>query len=238
MNDRQPVFNIPASVVLSALALVVLHALRIALPPDLGQLMLVALAFIPARYSGLAADLPGGEWSGITSFITYMFVHGDISHLAINTLWMLAFGSAVAKRIGGRRFLLFSALCGISGVLVHLAVHFGEMVPVVGASAAISGQMAGAIRFMFGAGRSIMPLPDNLEAVPLAGIVETLTNGRFLIFLGVWAALNLLFGLGGFQMDGSNAGIAWEAHIGGFLCGLFVFGFFDRGVKKAFERTF
>ena len=154
-----------------------------------------------------------------------------MTHLAVNTIWMLAFGSAVAKRIGDLRFLVFSLLCGIAGALVHLTLHFGEMVPVVGASAAISGQMAGAIRFMFGAGRMIMPLPDNLESVPLAGIWETLANPRFLIFLGVWAALNLLFGLGGLQINGSSAGIAWEAHIGGFICGLFAFGAFDRGAQ-------
>lgn len=229
MNGNQPMFNIPTSVVIAALALVVLHIVRVALPPEAGFYMLLALAFIPARYSGPTPDLPGGEWGDVTSFITYMFVHGDMTHLAVNTIWMLAFGSAVAKRIGDYRFVVFSLLCGIAGVLVHLALHFGELVPVVGASAAISGQMAGAVRFMFGASRTIIPLPDNLESVPLAGIRETLTNGKFLIFLGVWAALNLLFGLGGFQLDGSGGGIAWEAHIGGFICGLFVFGAFDRG---------
>jgi membrane associated rhomboid family serine protease len=110
-------------------------------------------------------------------------------------------------------------------------LHFGELVPVVGASAAISGQMAGAIRFIFGATRTLVPLPRNLDSVPLAGIGETLTDVRFLIFLGVWVALNLLFGLGGFQLDSSGSGIAWEAHIGGFLVGLFAIGAFDRGVK-------
>lgn len=232
MTGRQPMFNIPKSVIVAALALVVLHMVRVALPPQAGLTMLLALAFIPARYGGPIPDLPGGEWSGVTSFITYMFVHGDVTHLAINTIWMLAFGSAVAKRIGDLRFVMFSLLCGVAGALVHLALHFGELVPVVGASAAISGQMAGAIRFMFGASRVIMPLPDNLEAVPLAGIKETLTNRRFLIFLGVWVALNLLFGLGGLQFNGSGAGIAWEAHIGGFVCGLFAFGAFDRGAQN------
>lgn len=229
MNGKQPMFNIPASVVITALTLLVLHIVRVALPPEAGLYMLLMLAFIPARYSGPTPDLPGGEWGDVTSFITYMLVHGDLTHLAINTIWMLAFGSAVAKRIGNYRFVIFSLLCGIAGALVHLALHFGELIPVVGASAAISGQMAGAVRFMFGASRTIIPLPDNLESVPLAGIRETLTNGKFLIFLGVWAALNLLFGLGGFQLDGSGGGIAWEAHIGGFICGLLVFGAFDRG---------
>ena len=232
MSGKQPMFNIPISVVATALVLVALHIVRVALPPEAGITMLLALAFIPARYAGPTPDLPGGEWGDVTSFITYMFVHGDVTHLAINTIWMLAFGSAVAKRIGDFRFVTFSLLCGIAGVLVHLAVHFGELVPVVGASAAISGQMAGAIRFMFGSSRAIVPLPQNLATVPLAGIGETLTNPRFLIFLGVWVALNLLFGLGGFQLNGSGGGIAWEAHIGGFVCGLFAFGIFDSGAQS------
>jgi membrane associated rhomboid family serine protease len=232
MSGKQPMFNIPISVVAAALALVALHIVRVSLPADAGIAMLLALAFIPGRYAGPTPDLPGGEWSDVTSFITYMFVHGDVTHLAINTIWMLAFGSAVAKRIGDFRFVTFSLLCGIAGVLVHLALHFGELVPVVGASAAISGQMAGAIRFMFGSSRAIVPLPQNLATVPLAGIGETLTNPRFLIFLGVWVALNLLFGLGGFQLNGSGGGIAWEAHIGGFVCGLFAFGIFDSGAQS------
>jgi membrane associated rhomboid family serine protease len=232
MSGKQPMFNIPISVVAAALALVALHIVRVSLPADAGFTMLLALAFIPGRYAGPTPDLPGGEWSDVTSFITYMFVHGDVTHLAINTIWMLAFGSAVAKRIGDFRFVTFSLLCGIAGVLVHLALHFGELVPVVGASAAISGQMAGAIRFMFGSSRAIVPLPQNLATVPLAGIGETLTNPRFLIFLGVWVALNLLFGLGGFQLNGSGGGIAWEAHIGGFVCGLFAFGIFDSGAQS------
>ena len=232
MSGKQPMFNIPTSVVIAALALVALHIVRVSLPADAGFTMLLALAFIPGRYAGPTPDLPGGEWGDVTSFITYMFVHDDVTHLAINTIWMLAFGSAVAKRIGDFRFVTFSLLCGIAGVLVHLALHFGELVPVVGASAAISGQMAGAIRFMFGSSRAIVPLPQNLATVPLAGIGETLTNPRFLIFLGVWVALNLLFGLGGFQLNGSGGGIAWEAHIGGFVCGLFAFGIFDSGAQS------
>ena len=126
MSGKQPMFNIPISVVATALVLVALHIVRVALPPEAGITMLLALAFIPARYAGPTPDLPGGEWGDVTSFITYMFVHGDVTHLAINTIWMLAFGSAVAKRIGDFRFVTFSLLCGIAGVLVHLALHFGE----------------------------------------------------------------------------------------------------------------
>lgn len=231
MSGKQPMFNIPASVALTALALIALHVIRVALPQETGLKLLLSLAFIPARYAGPTPYLPGGEWSNVTSFITYNFVHGDATHLIINTIWMLAFGSAVAKRVGDTRFIVFSLLCGVAGALVHLALHFGEVIPVVGASAAISGQMAGAIRFMFGASRTIIPLPQSFDAIPLAGIRDTLADTRFLLFLGIWVALNMLFGLGGFQFNDSGGGIAWEAHIGGFLCGLFVFGAFDRGAR-------
>jgi membrane associated rhomboid family serine protease len=236
MTGRQPMFNIPASVVVTALAMIVLHVIRVALPSEESLYMLLALAFVPARYAGATPGLPGGEWSQFTSFITYMFVHGDATHLIINMVWMLAFGSAVAKRIGDLRFVIFSLLCGIAGVLLHLVLHFGEFVPVVGASAAISGQMAGAIRFMFSSSRQGVPMSHDLKEGPLAGIGETLTNPRFLMFLGVWVALNLLFGLGGMQLDGSGAGIAWEAHMGGFICGLFIFGVFDRTVRSDGSR--
>lgn len=227
MTGRQPIFNIPASVVVVALGLIVLHVVRVALPTQQSQDMLLALALIPARYTTAVHELPGGDWSGITSFVTYMFVHGDATHLGINTLWMLAFGSAVAKRVGDLRFLLFSALCGVAGALVHLGLHFGELVPVVGASAAISGQMAGALRIIFG-NRGFARFPLNLRSMPLASIRETLTDRRFLLFLGVWVAINLLFGLGGIQIDGTGGAIAWEAHIGGFLCGFLLIGAFDR----------
>ncbi|MDA7945875.1 MAG: rhomboid family intramembrane serine protease [Hyphomicrobiaceae bacterium] len=232
MNGRQPIFNIPASVVWLLVIMAGMHLLRSQLPSQVGEELLLTLAFIPARYVFPAPNLPGGEWADVTSFVTYMLVHGDATHLIVNSVWMLAFGSAVAKRVGSLRFILFSTLCGVAGALAHLALHFGELVPVVGASAAISGQMAAAIRFMFGASRQIIPSAGDLAFVPLASIWQTLTDLRFLAFLTVWIALNMLFGLGGVDVNGAGSSIAWEAHIGGFLCGLFAFGLFDRSVRR------
>lgn len=232
MTGRQPIFNIPASVVWALIIMIALQVLLSVLPVDTAEELLLALAFIPARYVASPPNLPGGEWADATSFVTYMLVHGDATHLIVNSVWMLAFGSAVAKRVGDMRFVLFSVLCGIVGVLVHLVLHFGELVPVVGASAAISGQMAAAIRFMFGASRQVVPQLGNLASVPLASIGQTLTDFRFLAFLAIWIALNMLFGLGHVQLNNSGGGIAWEAHIGGFLCGLFAFGLFDRSARR------
>jgi len=146
----------------------------------------------------------------------------------VNVLWMLAFGTAIARRIGAHGFWEFSILCGIAGAITHLVFHWGEMAPVVGASAAISGQMAGALRFIFFACREPgEQLPDFVKA-PLASLGTALRDHRIMGFLIFWVVLNAYFGLTSVSFGVGSDGIAWEAHIGGFVCGLLTFGFFDR----------
>jgi membrane associated rhomboid family serine protease len=229
MSSAEPAFNIPSSVVGIGALLVGVQAVRGLLPDELDLTLLLALAFIPARYSGAALELPGGYLTAVTSFVTYMVVHAGWVHLMVNLLWMLAFGSAVARRMSGAAFLLFSVLCGIAGAFTHLAFHYGDLAPVVGASAAISGQMAGALRFFFRA----EPLPGqrrpDFAGAPTMSLARTFSDKRMLAFLGFWVALNAYFGLSSVRISGEEGGIAWEAHIGGFLCGLLIFGLFDRG---------
>ena len=229
MDAREPIFNVPSSVLAAIAALVLIHVARGFLAPEDEFWWLLSLAFVPARYSGHVPEIPGGEIAGITSFATHMLVHGDVTHLAMNCIWMLAFGSAVAKRVGGARFLAFSLLCGVAGAATHLALHFGELTPVIGASGAVSGQMAGAIRFLFSAPRGAMvSMREDPSSIPLASVGRTLRDPRIVVFLAVWIGLNVILGLGYIRIGDAAGGIAWEAHIGGFLCGLFVFGQFDR----------
>lgn len=228
MAASEPILNIPRAVVLAAGLMIGIQVVRGFLPDEIDITVLLALAFIPARYSGAAAELPGGYVTCVTSFVTYMVVHGGWLHLVVNVLWMLAFGSAVARRIGTRGFYDFSILCGIAGALTHLVFHWGELAPVVGASAAISGQMAGALRFIFFARRRPGERAPDFVAAPLLGLGATFRDHRILAFLAFWVALNAYFGLTSVSFGGAEGGIAWEAHIGGFLCGLLFFGFFDR----------
>ena len=146
IGASEPIFNVPRSVLIAAAIMVALQIVRTLLPDEAGLRFLQALAFIPARYSGAALELPGGYLTAVTSFVTYMLVHAGWVHLLVNLLWMAAFGSAVARRLSDLTFFYFSTLCGIAGALTHLAFHFGEMAPVVGASAAISGQMAASLK--------------------------------------------------------------------------------------------
>jgi len=229
-RSSEPILNVPRVVVLAAAVMIAMQLLLAFLPDEESVQVLLAFAFIPARYSGAAAELPGGYLTAITSFVTYMLVHSGWVHLSVNLLWMVAFASPVAKRIGDWRFLLFSALCGVAGAFTHLAFHFGEMTPVVGASAAISGQMAAAMRFVFGARPREV---SDLAQAPLESLSKTLTDRRILAVITFWVVLNVVFGLGAVSIAGTEGNIAWEAHIGGFLFGLLCFGFFDKESRQA-----
>ncbi len=235
MSRNEPIFNVPRSVLGLIVLLIAVQMVRLSLPDETDITMLLLLAFIPSRYAGEAMLLPGGYLACVTSFVTYTIVHGGWLHLVVNLLWMLAFGSAVARRIGDQRFLIFSACAGVAGALVHLMLHFGEQAPMIGASAAISGQMAGALRFVFRAspGAYGAGMGRDLAAAPLATLSETLSDPRILLFLAIWLLLNVSFGLSALPIAGvpSGSGVAWEAHIGGFLFGLLFFGYFDRSAE-------
>lgn len=226
-------FNMPGAVVALSLILAGIHALRVwVIDREMDVDLLMRFAFFPARYDPAVraeVQFPDGFAGDAWTFVTYGFLHGDFSHLAVNVFWMAAFGSAVAWRFGTVRFFVFSAVATICGALFHLIFHFGEFVPMIGASAAVSGLMAAAARFAFAAsgpffGHDAGPARWRRPAPPLR---VALRDVRVIVFLSVWFGLNILIGLGGSSLFGDGVSIAWEAHIGGFFAGLFLFPFFD-----------
>ena len=233
---REPVFNIPPVIVGLLAVLALIHAVRTYLLTDQQDTeFLLTFAFIPSRYDTsavLGGVLPGGFGAELWTFVTYAFIHADWTHYGVNAVWLLPFGSAVARRFGALRFLLFFAVTAAAGAAAHLATHAGEELPVIGASAAISGTMAAAMRFAFQRGgplsfrRSGDDADYDVPAIPLAGVLR---DPRVVVFLAVWFGINILFGIGSLPVPGvgANQVVAWQAHIGGFLAGLFLFSWFD-----------
>jgi membrane associated rhomboid family serine protease len=232
VRHHQPIFNVPNAVLALIAIFVVVHLVRQILPAAEEEWLTVALAFVPARYAGYAAELPGGEIASTTSFLTHMLVHGDVAHLMFNSAWFLAFGGAIALRIGGARFLAFTAFTGIAGALTFLLFHFGELVPVVGASGAVSGMMGGVMRFLFSAidHHSFSALRDAPRSVPLMSLRQSLTDKRIIAVTAIWLLFNALSVLGIPGIE-SGGGIAWEAHVGGYAAGFLCFGFFDKPAR-------
>ncbi|MCB1519781.1 MAG: rhomboid family intramembrane serine protease [Hyphomicrobiaceae bacterium] len=229
MNRDEPLFNVPAAVLAVLALLVAVHVVRLLLPEDLDNLVVIAGAFIPSRYDGDAALLPGGYPAAITSFVTHMLIHGNLMHIAFNGLWLLAFGGAIAMRVGSLRFIAFAVVTGIAAALLFLAFNLGARTPMIGASGAVAGLMGGTMRFLFSAIDSggIWRLRETPRSVPLMSLPRTLRDSRVLVATAILIAMNLMAGAGvGMPGDGGQS-IAWEAHIGGYLAGLLLFGLFD-----------
>ncbi len=237
MDDRQPIFNAPGSVVFILALIGAVHAVRLFLPEETDDWMILALAFIPARYSGLASELPGGDWSAMASPVTHMFVHVDTAHLLLNGAWLLAFGGVIARRIGGARFGALSLACGLGGIFLFWLLNQGLIAPVIGASGAISGLMGATMRFLFSAvdRGGLWLLRDDPRGAPLMPLGQALTDRRVVGTTIAFIALNVLalHGLGGVTSGGA---IAWEAHIGGYFTGLLCFGFFDAAPRNEPDR--
>src|SRR5947209_19654719 len=182
--------------------LVLIHALRaFVLTPEQDIELLLLFSFIPARYDPTMlaqGAVPGGLGAEIWTFVSYALIHGDWSHLGINGVWLLAFGTPVARRFRAIRYLAFFAVTSAAGAAAHLATHSNAFVPMVGASASISGFMAAAMRFAFQRSGPLGLLGRNDEAyrVPALPLAAVLRDGRVLAVLVVCFALYLVFWYG------------------------------------------
>ena len=202
---REPVFNAPWQAVAAVVLIVGGYAVQTLFPVDA---ILAAYAFSPA-------NLAPGRWETI---ITSIFLHGSWAHAMMNGAFALAFSTPLARLFGPKveGALLFFGFYVLAGVLANLgyaAVHPGGHIPVVGASGAVSGLMGAAARLIGGHGRA-----GPLFSKPVLGMGAA------------WVAINLLVALfGGAIMPGAGgAGVAWEAHIAGFIVGVLLIGPFAR----------
>jgi membrane associated rhomboid family serine protease len=216
----QPFLRLPGAVTALAVLLLGIEGV-LYLMPARADAILFNYGFVPARYSPafLAAHGidPGSLLERVLPFFTYMFLHAGWTHVIVNTIWLAAFGAAVARRFGTARFYLFFILCGLAGAGLHLLLNWNSIAPVVGASAAISGLMAAAFRLIGREGDAFM------GPQPLAPVFSR----RMLIWSAVWIGLNIAAGISGMGAGPGIQLIAWQAHLGGYLAGLLLSGLFD-----------
>ena len=230
--SREPILTLPPALTAYVVLLAVIQ-LRVFLPVEWNNWIIEAFGFIPKRYDLTLIDLglPGGAGAKVWTFVTYSLLHANLAHIGFNVLWLLPFGSALARRFGAMRFFLFMAVTAVAGALAHLVTHQDDMAPMIGASASVSGTMAASIRFAFQRGSFLSFNRSDAEAaarVPALSLWDALRDARVLSFLAIWFGVNLLFGMGSIAIGEEGATIAWQAHIGGFFAGLVLFSLFDR----------
>lgn len=252
---REPLFNVPGIVIGLIALMLLIHGFGDSLLGE--ESLYLDFAFIPARLglmfgmdpsavlaqraladptdaNRLAASLAQelvirGDVKPWT-LVTYAFLHGSWAHVLLNSVWFVAFGTAVARRFGALRFLALFAVTAVGGALAHFVTHLSEVVPMVGASASVSGAMAAAMRFAFqpGAPLGVFRVDDTLAyRLPALSLGSVFADRRVLNFALVWFGLNIATGLLAPGLGLVDASIAWEAHIGGFVTGLLVFPLLD-----------
>lgn len=221
LSREQPFLQSPAVVIWLVVLLLGAHATRVFVSSRASTSWFYEYGFVPARYSHAYLEThrinPGNLLERALPFVSYMFFHANLMHVAVNCALLLAFGSIVARLFGTLRFLLFFLLCGIAGAAVHLALNWGSDVPVVGASAGISGLMAAGFR-------RIAPTSPRRRLAPIF-------SPRILVWSAIWVAANVVAGLTGISA-GRLEVVAWQAHLGGYAAGLILAGPFDFWARR------
>lgn len=177
-----------------------------------GDAFIGTWAFVPARF---LAD-PAADW--VTIF-TAMFMHAGLVHLGGNMLYLWIFGDNVEDRFGHLRFLAFYLLCGVAATFTQLAFSAGSEIPNLGASGAIAGVL----------GAYFLLYPNRRVTVIAGyGIVQV----PALLVIGLWFVLQLFSGIGMLGAATDTGGVAFMAHVGGFVAGS-VLAFILRGNRVA-----
>lgn len=217
LKDDNPT-TIQPVVTLTVIGLCILVFLwQSSLSQESSQAAIYALGFIPAVLIG-NAELPAQLiWvPAPTTVFTSMFLHGGLLHLAGNMLYLWVFADNIEDSMGHGRFVLFYAVCGVAAALAQAAPELGSTIPMIGASGAVSG--------VLGAYVLLYPHARVLVVVPLLVVFYRLRLPAFVV-LGIWFAGQLLNSL---AVPEAGGGIAFRAHIGGFVAGLLLIKFFQR----------
>jgi membrane associated rhomboid family serine protease len=191
-------------------ALIALNVLFFFVELSGGEAFIVKWSFVPHRFlANPAADFP--------TLFTSMFMHAGWLHLGGNMLYLWIFGDNVEDNFGHLKFVVFYLLCGLAATFAQLAFSMGSNVPNLGASGAIAGVL-GAYILLFPRGQVSVLQGQRVIPVPA------------LLVIGLWFVLQFFSGIGSIG-NGAQGGVAYMAHIGGFVAG-FVLSFLFRGSSR------
>ncbi|HXU44974.1 MAG TPA: rhomboid family intramembrane serine protease [Thermoanaerobaculia bacterium] len=207
LRDLQPRRGAPIVTVLLIVANALVFFYELSLGPGLDRYLLQA-AFIPARLTEGPVVLSFGF--GIASALVSMFLHGGWLHLLGNMLYLWIFGDNVEDRLGHARFLLFYLLAGLAATFAQVIANPGSEVPMIGASGAISGVL-GAYLFLHPKAR--------IRTLFFFFIFFTRIDVPALVFLPVWFLMQFVSAYASLQAPAAQGGVAWFAHVGGFVAG-------------------
>jgi membrane associated rhomboid family serine protease len=198
-----------------------------------GLIALNAAIFVYQQTLGdLALERFVREWGLVPAVfawdrvVTSMFLHGGWAHIGGNMLYLWIFGDNVEDRLGHGRYLVFYLLCGAAAALAQTAFHPRSAIPMIGASGAISG--------VLGAYLLLFPHSRVLTLVPILIFIQLIEVPAILL-LGLWFLMQLLSGLGSLATQADMGGIAFWAHVAGFVAGVVLVHVFKQPERQKVE---
>ena len=209
LKDLNPSRTRPGVTILLIALNGLLFLYELSLGPQI-QPFIMQAAFVPARYLGGMA--PGGLPAGFVSALLSMFLHGGWAHILGNMVYLFVFGNHVERSMGHARYLAFYLLCGLGANALEIATAVDSSVPGLGASGAIAGVLGGYL--------VLYPTSRIGTLIPLGFLVFPARIYAW-VFIGFWFLLQLFDGLGSLGANAaSDGGVAYWAHVGGFITGL------------------
>ncbi len=216
LTSRNALSSIPFVNITLIVLNVVIFIHESSLGENLGA-FIQSYALVPAKVFSFSSEIGIGE--RLFPFISSMFVHGDWMHLIANVLFLYIFGCNVEVAMGHIKYLVFYLLCGFAAALFHALTNLGSPIPLLGASGAISGVLGAYITY-FPISEFRNPIQifffRSIKFIPAAAI----------IFL--WLVIQFLNGIGTIDQSVNTGGVAFWAHIGGFVAGLILARFFHK----------
>jgi membrane associated rhomboid family serine protease len=214
LRDVIPSRTTPGVTITLIVLNVVIYLLQLMLSDQGRDAFLIGFGLVPAYFSLLTA-------------FTAMFVHGGLAHLGGNMLFLWIFGDNVEDRLGHGRFIAFYLLCGFAAAIAQTALNPNSLVPMVGASGAIAGVM-GAYLVLYPHSRVLMLFPFPVFLFELPAVV----------FLAIWFLVQFLNGINQlpiFERNAISGGVAFWAHVMGFVAGLILVVFMKRPERTKVE---
>ncbi|HLE40398.1 MAG TPA: rhomboid family intramembrane serine protease [Nitrospirota bacterium] len=179
------------------------------------EMFVATFSLVPARlFSPDAA--PGGTAFAWATIFTSMFLHGGPLHIAGNMLYLWIFGNNIEDAMGSMRFVIFYLLSGVAAAFSHALLNTESVIPLIGASGAVSGVL-GAYVLLYPRARVL--------TLMVFGFFARMVEIPAMFILGFWFVFQFLSAL---VSPGVGGGVAWYAHIGGFIAGMVLIGFFKR----------
>ena len=241
LNDKNPTLH----TAYATIAIIVLNLLAWIFVQHLGSTAGIArslctLALIPGELlhladagtlipvgHGIACQLEAG--APLYTVVTSMFLHGGWLHIGGNMLFLWVFGDNVEDALGTARFVMFYLLCGLAAAAAQIATDPASVAPMVGASGAIAGVLGAYMRLYPSA---------RVQTLVFLGIFATIVAIPAWVLLGMWFGLQLLSGLPALGRLGGDGGVAFWAHIGGFVAGVLLIGPMHNPALLAEHRAF